>query len=78
MPPTAGADASKRAKHRKARQHSAALLLQSQQAGAALRRTWKWLGSHRFATLNLGARGEDELRARYEAICAAFGWPAPY
>ncbi|MCX8003857.1 MAG: ATP-grasp domain-containing protein [Burkholderiaceae bacterium] len=76
MPPPPPAAAAARAWL--ARRHPDALLLQYHKRGAALRREFKWLGSHRFATLNLGARDEDELRARYEAICAAFGWPAPY
>lgn len=47
-------------------------------SGASLRRELKWLGSHRWAVLNMPGRDEADLRARYERICARFGWPAPY
>lgn len=46
--------------------------------GAALRREMKWMGSHRWALLNMPARDEADLRARYERVCERFGWPAPY
>jgi hypothetical protein len=46
--------------------------------GASLRREMKWLASHRWAVLNMPGRDEADLRARYERICARFGWPAPY
>jgi biotin carboxylase len=46
--------------------------------GASLRRELKWLGSHRWAVLNMPGRDEADLRARYERVCARFGWPAPY
>ncbi len=46
--------------------------------GAALRREIKWLGSHRWAVLNLPGRDEADLRLRYERVCERFGWPAPY
>lgn len=46
--------------------------------GAGLRRDIKWLGSHRWAVLNLPGRDEADLKARYERICARLGWPAPY
>lgn len=46
--------------------------------GGSLARDLKWLGSHRWAVLNLPGRDEADLRTRYEAICARFGWPAPY
>jgi hypothetical protein len=47
-------------------------------SGASLRREIKWLGSHRWAVLNMPGRDERDLRARYERICARFGWPASY
>ena len=47
-------------------------------SGNSLRRDLKWLGSHRWAVLNMPGRDEADLRARYERICARFGWPAPY
>ena len=46
--------------------------------GASLRRELKWLGSHRWAVLNMPGRDEADLQARYERICDRFGWPAPY
>jgi hypothetical protein len=46
--------------------------------GASLRRDMKWLGSHRWAVLNMPGRDEADLQARYERICDRFGWPAPY
>jgi hypothetical protein len=36
--------------------------------GAGLAREMKWLGSHRYAVLNLGGRDADDLQARYEMI----------
>jgi hypothetical protein len=38
----------------------------------------EWVGSHRYAVMNLCAADEARLRARYEAICKRFGWPAMY
>ena len=46
--------------------------------GGSLQRDLKWLGSHRWAILNLPGLDEADLRARYETICRRFGWPAPY
>ncbi|HMC14130.1 MAG TPA: ATP-grasp domain-containing protein [Albitalea sp.] len=46
--------------------------------GASLRRELKWLGSHRWAVLNMPGLDEGELRQRYERICARLRWPAPY
>jgi hypothetical protein len=36
--------------------------------GAGLAREMKWLGSHRYAVLNLGGKDAGDLQARYEAI----------
>jgi len=36
--------------------------------GAGLAREMKWLGSHRYAVLNLGGRDATDLHQRYEAI----------
>lgn len=36
--------------------------------GAGLAREMKWLGSHRYAVLNLGGRDAADLQSRYEAI----------
>jgi hypothetical protein len=44
--------------------------------GSALRRDLKWLGSHRWAVLNLPGRDEADLRERYLRICARLRWPA--
>jgi ATP-grasp domain len=46
--------------------------------GGSLQRDLKWLGSHRWAVLNMPGRDESDLRQRYERICARLGWPAPY
>jgi hypothetical protein len=46
--------------------------------GASLRRELKWLGSHRWAVLNMPGIDEADLRRRYERICAKLRWPAPY
>jgi hypothetical protein len=46
--------------------------------GAALQRDIKWLGSHRWAILNMPGRDADDLRRRYELICERLRWPAPY
>lgn len=37
--------------------------------GAGLAREMKWLGSHRYAVLNLGGRDAADLQSRYESIC---------
>ncbi|WP_280152994.1 ATP-grasp domain-containing protein [Piscinibacter sp. XHJ-5] len=46
--------------------------------GASLQREIKWLGSHRWAVLNMPGRDEADLRTRYERVCARFGWPSSY
>ncbi len=46
--------------------------------GGSLQRDLKWLGSHRWAVLNMPGIDEPDLRSRYETICRRFGWPAPY
>lgn len=43
--------------------------------GAALAREYKWLGSHRYAIVNVGARDAAALESTFEEICARFGWP---
>ena len=37
--------------------------------GRSLAREMKWLGSHRYAVLNLGGSSTADLHARYEVIC---------
>jgi hypothetical protein len=61
-----------------AREHPDARLMLYAKRGAALAREYKWLGSHRYAVMNLCAADETRLRERYEAICKRFGWPAAY
>jgi hypothetical protein len=36
--------------------------------GLGLAREMKWLGSHRYAVLNLGGKSAEDLRHRYETI----------
>jgi hypothetical protein len=59
-----------------ARTYPDALLLEHHKRGHGLKREYKWLGSHRFATVNLGAPDEPALQDRYLAICTRLGWPA--
>ena len=59
-----------------AREYPQARLELYQKRGASLQRDLKWLGSHRWAVLNLPGRDEADLRQRYERICARLGWPA--
>jgi hypothetical protein len=58
-----------------ARHYPGAVLFQYHKRGLGLRREYKWLGSHRYATLNLGAPDEASLHADYREICARLGWP---
>jgi len=37
--------------------------------GASLAREMKWLGSHRYATLNLGGESRRDLEERYRTVC---------
>lgn len=46
--------------------------------GTSLRRDLKWLGSHRWAVLNLPGHDEADLRRRYERVCERLHWPSPY
>lgn len=61
-----------------ARTHPDALLFEHHKRGHGLRREFKWLGRHRYATLNLGARDTAQLKAAYEGVCARFGWPGVF
>jgi hypothetical protein len=61
-----------------AHEHPHARLELYPKKGASLQREIKWLGSHRWAVLNMPGRDEADLRARYESICRRFAWPAPY
>jgi hypothetical protein len=58
-----------------ARRYPDALLLEHHKRGYGLKREFKWLGSHRYATLNLGAADEASLHDRYAAICERLSWP---
>ncbi|MCU0969849.1 MAG: ATP-grasp domain-containing protein [Rubrivivax sp.] len=46
--------------------------------GHALERDFKWLGSHRYGIVHLGARDARELRERCRDASAMLGWPLPY
>lgn len=61
-----------------AREYPEARLEVYPKRGGALARDMKWLGSHRWALLNLPGRDAADLRRRYERICDRLGWPAPY
>ena len=43
--------------------------------GAGLRREYKWLGSHRYAILNMAGIDAADLRHRVEHVCRYMGWP---
>ncbi len=47
-------------------------------AGHGLERDFKWLGSHRYGIVHLGAHNAAELRERCIRASALLGWPAPY
>ena len=61
-----------------AREYPEARLELYPKRGASLRRDIKWLGSHRWAVLNMPGRDAADLRRRYERICERLRWPAPY
>jgi biotin carboxylase len=61
-----------------AREYPEARLETYAKKGASLRRDMKWLGSHRWAVLNMPAHDADGLRTAYERICARLQWPAPW
>jgi biotin carboxylase len=50
------------------RRHPDARLMLYLKRGAGLAREMKWLGSHRYAVLNLGGYDTDDLQRRYETI----------
>jgi biotin carboxylase len=43
-------------------------------SGGGLRREMKWLGSHRYATLNMGGQSDEHLRAKYQTVKQAMGF----
>lgn len=53
-----------------------AMLLGMPRRGRALAREYKWLGSHRYGVLHLGAADPAALHERYAAACRVLGWPA--
>jgi ATP-grasp domain len=55
-----------------------AILMSFIKSKAGLKRELKWLGSHRYGTLNLHGTSDTDLRERYAAACNALGWPSPY
>ncbi|HEX4859433.1 MAG TPA: ATP-grasp domain-containing protein [Usitatibacteraceae bacterium] len=44
--------------------------------GGGLKREMKWLGSHRYATLNMGAESEPALMEKYRLVKERFGFEA--
>ena len=50
------------------RRHPDARLMLYLKRGAGLAREMKWLGSHRYAVLNIGGQNTDDLQRRYEMI----------
>ncbi len=46
--------------------------------GHSLERDFKWLGSHRYGIVHLGAHDAADLRERCARASALLGWPAPY
>lgn len=46
--------------------------------GHSLDRDFKWLGSHRYGIVHLGAQDEGALRDHCIRASAMLGWPAPY
>lgn len=54
------------------------LLLTFPKTGRGLERDFKWLDSHRYAVMHLGAADPHALRLACEEVSAKFGWPAPY
>jgi len=45
--------------------------------GNSRSREMKWLGSYRYATINLGGRDRDDLFRRFEAVCANLSFERP-
>ncbi|MGE5114977.1 MAG: ATP-grasp domain-containing protein [Betaproteobacteria bacterium] len=59
-----------------AREYPQARLEVYAKRGAALHRDLKWLGSHRWAVLNLPGHEEADLHESYLRICRRLRWPA--
>jgi len=60
------------------REFADGLLFAFPKRGPALQRDFKWLGSHRFGVVHLGAADAHALRARCEAASFRLGWTPPY
>lgn len=56
-------------------EYPGAQLARYPKSGRGLSREYKWLGSHRYAVLNLGAADEAALDDALGRICRRFGWP---
>jgi len=54
-----------------------ARLMRYPKQGRELEREMKWLGSHRYAVMNLPARDREDLFARTREASALLGWPVP-
>ncbi len=54
-----------------------ALILLYRRRGAALRREMKWLGSYRYAIVNLGGRDHQQLLQRWLSLAAELGLTPP-
>jgi ATP-grasp domain len=58
-----------------AERHPSAELTMYHKRGNDLAREYKWLGSHRYALLNMSGRDEATLHYDYAEACARLGWP---
>ena len=54
-----------------------ALLAMFVKTGNGLKREMKWLGSHRYATLNMGGHSEQHLFEKYQTFKNTFGFDTP-
>ncbi|MEZ5661527.1 MAG: ATP-grasp domain-containing protein [Burkholderiaceae bacterium] len=54
------------------------IILTFDKSDSGRRREFKWMGSNRYAVLNLHGRDEADLQRHYETVCASLGWPAPF
>jgi len=59
---------------RVARRHPDARMMLYLKRGADLAREMKWLGSHRYAVVNMGGSDRDELYARYRDVRGMLGF----
>jgi hypothetical protein len=60
------------------REFPTGLLFAFPKQGHALERDFKWLDSHRYGIVHLGAPDEHALREHCLRASALLGWPAPY